>query len=155
MLTTPQFLASLTDTEKDTYSRAYYKLLMRQDPAFRHKAKVLHLGKDESDADDRFIFLYLCKRIQEEDEYLKRELSVYIYMLREVSFRLVPSGKHGVSIRPDTSKWNTAGKGAPSNGMEQFKSAWFIISQEYRDWMKKVFEEMPKDFPEISEKNVA
>ena len=133
------------------YSRAMYRLLAKQDLEFRYGAKEFHLGKSDCDAIDRFAFLFLCKKMLERGD---RSLSESIYTLRKTGFRLTVSEKNGVCIRP-TEAWNTAPKGAQSNGLERFKSVWFCVPLEKRTWIKKVFENMPEDFPEFSEAKVA
>ena len=144
---TAQFLSCISDDMKDEYARAMYKLLKKQDLAFRHFYSKLHLGKNDSDATDRFAFLFLCKKVFE----LKNdELAQQLYDLRMTGFRLTTSSRTGsVSIRPDTDKWNTAKDGEPNNGVERFKDAWVKVKQENRDWVKQVFSTMPYDFPEF------
>ena len=63
MVGTANFLSHVTDDFKRDYSRAIYKLLAKQDLAFRHGAKGLHLGENDCDVNDRFVFLFICKKV--------------------------------------------------------------------------------------------
>lgn len=151
MMGAAHFLASMTVEFKNNYSREIYKLLIKQDHAFRYNAKYLHLKKEESNVDDRFVFLFLCKKILESTN---EELSIYIYFLRRKGFQLTVSEKDGIGIIPNLENWNTAEKWKPNNGIEKFKEAWLMIKQEDKEWIQNVFDNMPQEFPEFSQVNL-
>ena len=143
MVGTANFLSHVTDDFKRDYSRAIYKLLAKQDLAFRHGAKGLHLGENDCDVNDRFVFLFICKKVLESRAH-------NIYILRGTGFNFTVSEQNGVSIRP-MEGWNTAKEGEPSNGVANFTYAWRLsIPQEKRKWIKSELDNMEYDFPEFA-----
>ena len=147
MVGTAYFLSHLTDGFKRDYSRAVYDLLAKHDLSFRYGAKALHLEEATCDPNDRFAFLYICKKTLEKRD---RNLALAMYSLRVTGFNFILSDKYGVSIRP-MDKWNTAGAGEPSNSVQNFLYAWRIgIPQTKRKWIKAELENMEYGFPEFN-----
>lgn len=145
---TSSFVRGLPTITKNHYARAAYALLKKQDLAFRHREKRFHLGRDETDADDRFLFLFLCRKLLEQKA---TSLAECIYSFRENGFRFIVSPcASSVGICATISGWNTNAPGEPDNAAEQFKKAWKKISYEDRLWMQSVFDHLAEDFPEYT-----
>lgn len=128
------------------YARAVYALLCKQDNDFLHAAKRLHLGSKETDVDDRFLFLYLCRSLLDrKDGTLKK----YIYALREKGFYfvLVPKARR-IGMLAGIRGWNTNPASEEDNAQENFIDAWRIIPEKDRMWMQATLDSLPYAFPD-------
>lgn len=133
-----QFVDGLSDAEKLESARADYRFMMT-DATFAASAKKLSLV--DTDLNDRFLFLYLCRAMKEglsEESY--HNFASYIYYLRQVSLPLKVSTT-GIATRPDTAKWRMSD--TEDDGVKMFQNAWSIIPKEFRLWIKKAFESLP------------
>lgn len=147
------FAKNLSDEFKTNYARAVYALLCKQDNDFLHAAKRLHLGGKETDVDDRFLFLYLCRNLLDrKDDRLKKR----IYAIRERGFYFIlhPTAKQ-IGIVANIRGWNTKPSGEEDDAQEQFLEAWRLLPEEDRRWMQDIFDNLPSAFPEANEKQYA
>lgn len=133
---TATFLKGMTSDFREEYPRVVYKLVAKQDPAFRWIGKQgkFHLSQKETNDIDRFVFLYLCKKMLEAGE---TELALTIYKLREKGFLFVlrQNGEIGLIPKEETK--------------DTLREDWKAIPLEKRTWIQHVFQNMSQDFPEV------
>lgn len=155
MASIKETLQAMPQEEKDAISRETFRFMVRRDENFKRIIRLKDFGDDPfqlgegADPDDRFLFMYLCKEMCEElPEKDRKELSPFIYMMREVSFPLKVSEKSGgVTAHPDYIRWNNANEGESPNGQQVFKETWETLPLSYREWIRDAFLRLPERYP--------